>query len=509
MPYPFPSRCARRPATISQGRRGCYIIRPVSALNKPAVNDSFFHHTSVAIAGASTSYNIGHAFVSCMLDSGFKGRVYPVNPGGGEILGLKVHPSVEAIPDTVDYVISCIPARLTPQLVRDSAAKGARIVSFFTAGYSEVGRTEGREMEADLLRAARAGGVRLLGPNCLGLYCPDIGLSFACDFPKEKGNVGFISQSGGNAIYFIRAAGQRGIRFSRAISYGNALDVDESDLFDYFAGDPQTEMVAAYLEGVKDGPRFVRALKKLASVKPVVVLKGGATKAGAVAAASHTGSLAGSDEAWEALLDESGAIRVHNLDELADMLVTFEFMPPPRGRNMVVCGSNGGFTVLTADEYLGRGFSLPELSPHDQGDITNTVSRFSTTDAGMILRNPFDITNVGSGEGHYSIMRKLAQNSEFDLFTAQVSVSNSGWPHAESPFRFWPDMFLDALLRVHREVDKPMAVIIHSAISGADCQRSLDLQQKCISAGLPVYTSIPAAARAADRFLRYHQRRRT
>ena len=476
-------------------------------MNKPGIDDSFFHHTSVAIAGASTSYNIGHAFVSCMLDSGFKGSVYPVNPGGGEILGLKVHHSVEAIPDTVDYVISCIPARLTPQLVRDSAAKGARIVSFFTAGYSESGRAEGRELEEDLLRVARASGVRLLGPNCLGLYCPGIGLSFACDFPKEKGNVGFISQSGGNSIYLIRAAGQRGLRFSKAISYGNALDVDESDLFDYFAADAGTAVVAAYLEGVKDGPRFAGALKRLASVKPVVVLKGGSTGAGAMAAASHTGSLAGSDQAWEALLEESGAVRVHSLDELVDMLVTFEFMPPPRGRNMVLCGSNGGFTVLTADEYLGSGFHLPQLPPQDQGDIKNIVSRFSSTDAGMILRNPFDITNVGSGEGHYTIMRKLAENNLFDLLTVQVSVSNSGWPHAESPFKFWPDMFLDSLLQVRREVDKPVAVIIHSAISGTDCQRSLELQHKCSSAGLPVYTSIPSAARAMDRFLDCHERR--
>jgi acyl-CoA synthetase (NDP forming) len=476
-------------------------------LEKQSIDNSFFHHTSVAIAGASTSYNIGHAFVSCMLDSGFKGKIYPLNPSGGEILGLKVYHSISDVPGTVDYVISCIPARFTPQLVSDSAAKGAKIVSFFTAGYSESGRREGLDLEEELLRVARASGVRLLGPNCLGLYCPEIGLSFACDFPKEKGNVGFISQSGGNSIYLIRAAGQRGIRFSKAISYGNALDVDESDLFEYFATDGETRIVAAYLEGVRDGQRFLVALKRLSAVKPVIVLKGGCTGAGAVAASSHTGSLAGSDEAWEALLSQNGAIRVHSLDELVDMLVTFSYMPPPQGRSMTVCGSNGGFTVLTADEYIDAGFSLPSLPPKDQHEINDVVARFSNTDAGMILSNPFDITNVGSGEGQYSIMRLLADNSMFDLVVAQVSVSNSGWPHARSPFRFWPDMFLDALLKVHREVSKPMAVIIHSSITDIDCQRALELQQKCSSAGLPVYTSISSAAKAMDRFLRYHEKR--
>jgi acyl-CoA synthetase (NDP forming) len=470
---------------------------------KQSINDSFFHQTSVAIAGASTSYNIGHAFVSCMLDSGFKGKIYPINPSGGEILGLKVYQSIDEVPGTIDYVISCIPARSTPQLVKDSAAKGAKIVTFFTAGYSESGRREGSELEEELLRVARASGVRLLGPNCLGLYCPEIGLSFACDFPKEKGNVGFISQSGGNSIYLIRAAGQRGIRFSKAISYGNALDVDESDLFEYFAGDRETQIVAAYVEGVRDGQRFLRVLKKLSAVKPVIVVKGGCTGAGAVAASSHTGSLAGSDEAWRALVNQTGAISVSSLDDLADMLVTFSCMRPPQGRNMAICGSNGGFTVLSADEFVSAGFSLPPLPPADQREMDDVVARFSNTDAGMILRNPFDITNVGSGDGHYTIMRNLAENGMFDLLVAQVSVSNSGWPHGESPFRFWPDMFLDAFLGVCRAVSKPVAVIIHSAITETDCERALELQRKCSDAGLPVYDSISSAARAMDCYLRY------
>ena len=470
------------------------------------ITDSFFYHTSVAIAGASIPYNIGHAFVDCLLASGFKGKIYPLNPNGGEILGLKVYRSIKDIPGKVDYVISCIPARFTPQLVQESAEKGAKIVSFFTAGYSESGRQEGEELEEELLRVARASGVRLLGPNCLGLYCPKIGLSFASDFPKESGNVGFISQSGGNAIYLIRAAGQRGVRFSRAISYGNASDVDECDLLEYLAADDETRLVAAYIEGVKDGRRFHRILKKLAAIKPVVILKGGYTKAGAVAAASHTGSLAGSDETWESLLEQTGAVRVYNLDEMADMLVTFSYMGVPRGRSMAVCGSNGGFTVLTADEYINAGFDLPRLTSKEKQEIDHQVGKFSSTDAGMILSNPFDITNVGSGEGQYTIMRSLAINARFSVLVAQVSISNSGWPHAASPFKFWPDMFLDALFRVHREVKKPVAVIIHGVITEVDCARSVELQRRCIEAGLPVYDSIPRAAKAMDCFLRYHEK---
>jgi acyl-CoA synthetase (NDP forming) len=411
------------------------------------------------------------------------------------------------VPGKVDYVISCIPARFTPQLVKDSATKGAKIVSFFTAGYSESGRSEGRNLEDELLRVARAAGIRLLGPNCLGLYCPRIGLSFAADFPRETGNVGFIGQSGGNAIYLIRAAGQRGVRFSKAVSYGNACDVDECDLLEYFITDNETKVVAAYIEGIKDGRRFRSILRKLSALKPVIILKGGYTSGGAVAASSHTGSLAGANESWEGLLTQAGAIRVYSLDEMADMLVTFSYLTPPRGRRAVICGSNGGFSVLTADDYIQAGFELPQLAPKEQRGLYDLVARFSNTDAGMILRNPFDITNIPSPEGQYAIMRSLATNDRFDMMVGQVSISNSAWPFAQSPYIYWPDMFLDSLLRVQREVGKPVAVILHSISTAGEFERMARLQEKCQAAGLPVYDSIPRAALAMERFMHYHGKR--
>ncbi len=462
----------------------------------------------MAIAGASTEYNIGHAFVQCLQDSGFTGPIYPLNPAGGEIRGLKVYRSLADVPGRVDYVISCIPARLTPQLVRDSAASGARVVSFFTAGYSESGRREGRELEDELLKAARAAGVRLLGPNCLGLYCPDIGLSFASDFPGEKGGVAFIGQSGGNSIFLIRTAAQRGVRFSKAVSYGNACDVDEADLLEYFIDDSDTTVVAAYIEGVRDGRRFRHVLQRLAAAKPVIILKGGSTAGGAVAASSHTGSLAGSNESWEGLLRQAGAIRVNNLDEMADMLVTFSFLGRPRGRRVAVFGSNGGFTVLTADDYIRAGFDLPQLDRGSQGQLRDAVARFCATDAGMILKNPFDITNISSPEGLYAAMKTLAASDCFDLLVAQISISNSGWPFAESPYRAWPGMFLDALLSVYRDTGRPAAVILHSVTNTHEFQSLASLLQKCRPAALPVYESIPRAAQAMDRLMRYHQRRR-
>ncbi len=358
-----------------------------------------------------------------------------------------------------------------------------------------------------MLRLARGRGVRILGPNCLGLYCPAIGLSFASDFPQERGRTAFISQSGGNAMYLIRLAGQRGVRFSKAVSYGNAVDVDECDLMDYFAHDRETALVAAYIEGVRDGRRFQRSLSRLAAAKPVIVLKGGQTAAGAVAAASHTGSLAGSDEAWDALLEQAGALRVDDMEEMTDMLVTFSYLQAPEDWNMVVCGSNGGFSVLTADEFVAAGFNLPALNDDARQRLDEVIERFSSTDAGMILRNPFDITNVPSGEGLYSVMSKLAGTRLFDLMVLQVSISNSGWPHGDSPFRVWPETFLDAAFRVLQERRMPMAAIIHGTVTDRDFRQALELRRKCWEMGLPVYDSLPRAALAMRRFRQYYARR--
>ncbi len=325
--------------------------------------------------------------------------------------------------------------------------------------------------------------------------------------PRRKGSVGFIGQSGGNAIYLIRSAAQRGVRFSKAVSYGNARDVDECDLLEYFTTDDETTMVAAYIEGIRDGRRFRRVLRELAAVKPVIILKGGRTSGGAVATSSHTGSLAGANESWEGLLRQTGAIRVRSLDEMADMLVTFSYLPPPRSRRAVVCGSNGGFSVITADEYIEAGFELPQLAAEDQREIRNLAARFTSTDAGLMLRNPFDITNISTAEGLYAMMHWLAARERYDMLVAQISISNSGWPSGDSPYIVWPGMFVESVIRVRRDVGKPVAVILHSVTNTGEFERVLPLRQKCQAAAVPVYDSIPQAALAMSRFMRYHEKR--
>ncbi|MCH8064864.1 MAG: CoA-binding protein, partial [Chloroflexi bacterium] len=239
-----------------------------------------FHPRSIAVVGASTSQGPGGGFVTAIKEMGFDGDLYPVNPKADELQGLKCYPRLADVPDAVDYVISCVPVAVVPEMIEEAAGKGVKAIQFFTAGFSETGDAERSEQESSVLARARELGMRVIGPNCLGLYCPATGLSFMPGLPTEPGPVGMVSQSGANAGDICRTGGARGLRYSKVISYGNAADLTESDFLDYLADDPETTLITCYIEGVKDGQRFLRTLAKAAAAKPVIILKGGRTEAG-------------------------------------------------------------------------------------------------------------------------------------------------------------------------------------------------------------------------------------
>jgi len=459
--------------------------------------DPLFYPRSLAIAGVksdSTSWNVGRALVGTLIDFGFEGDIYPLNPRGGEVSGLRIHAGLDDIDGPVDNVVSFVPAGAAPQLVRDCVEKGVKVMSFYTAGFSELGTQAGRDLESEICRLAAAGGLRIVGPNCMGVYCPRTGITFAPGFPRESGNVALVCQSGGNTAYLIRTAARRGVRFSKAVSYGNACDVDESELLEYLATDPDTEIIAAYIEGVKDGARFRRALETAASTKPVILLKGGSTAAGSAVAASHTGALAGSDSVWDSLLHQCGAIRVQSLDELMDMMVTFTYMRGPQGRRAAIFGFGGGASVLAVDECTVAGISVPTLPP----EIEAKVASLTPTRAGTILSNPIDLV----GEGRYEILRALADYRGVDLLIVHVPLGNyihgrPGGIHSSS---------LDIIARVWSETRKTMAVVVHWLESDDNWQLARKYERDCSAAGMPVYHSISGAAKAVDRLLRYRER---
>lgn len=457
--------------------------------------DTAFAPSSIAVIGVGP-ITAGRFYVESLLASGFKGTLYPIHPDGGEISGLKILRSLKDIAGPVDFVESCIPARFVPQLIRECAEKRVKVVSMFTSGFSETGSETGRQLGAEIVRLARDAGIRLIGPNCMGVYSPRAGVSFVTDFPRESGGVALVCQSGGNTIYLVRLGAERGIRFSKVVSYGNACDVDESDLFEYLMEDGETDLVTAYIEGVKDGERFQRVLNGLAARKPVVVLKGGVTREGARTASSHTSSLAGSERVWSAVLEQAGALRVNSLQEMVDMMVTFRFLGPPGGRRVAMVGGGGGASVMAADACVSRGFSLPPIP----AELSREMRAGLDSDAGLILTNPIEL-NL-SPEITYQMGKTMLEYEGFDLILANCVFGQHPWDF----FDMWFDMFCDTILRVHDKATKPMAVILDSGLTKYE-QHFAMVRRRYVEAGLPVYYSMADACLAIDRFMRHRDAR--
>ena len=467
--------------------------------------DAIFYPRSIAIAGVSTrsghSRLGGNGYLHAMLECGYKGKLYPVNPKGGEIRGLTVYPSVRDIPEPVDFVISAVPASGALQLIQDCAANGVKAVHFFTSGFSELGKPEGIELERQVLAIAHEHGIRIVGPNCMGVYCPGSGVSFLADFSKESGKVGAICQSGGNAIYVAREAARRGVRFSKVVSYGNASDVNESDLMEYMADDPETGIIMAYIEGVKEGPRFKKALERAASRKPVIILKVGVTESGARAAASHTGSLAGADRVWDGLLSQVNAVRVDTIEEWIDMAVTFSFFPEPIGNNVALLGLGGGATVLAGDEASKEGMVVPGLP----AQLRESTAGLLGTEAGTIIDNPMDLSAEAWSVGYYPILKVFSEYDGIDLTIVHLSVGLMGRP-PEVHTEIWSKL-VDDVSRAHTDFGKPVVVVIQMLTFPEHYDWMVEAREKCYRSGIAVYNSIRHAARSGNRLLRYYEKK--
>lgn len=466
--------------------------------------DAIFNPCSIAIVGVSSKGRTGllggAAYLDAMLTCGYKGKLYPVNPKGGEVLGLTMYPSVREIPGPVDYVISAIPASGALELMQDCVARGVKAVHFFTSGFSELGKPEGVELERSILALAREHGIRVVGPNCMGVYAPASGVSFLSDLSSESGPVGAICQSGGNAIYVAREAARRGIRFSKVVSYGNASDVNESDLMEYMADDPETGIILAYIEGVKNGPRFKKALERAASRKPVVVLKVGVTESGARAAASHTGSLAGADVVWEGLLEQVNAIRVHTIEEWMDMAVTLTFHRHPIGRRVAILGLGGGATVLAGDEASKEGLLIPRFPD----SLRQRAASLLGTEAGTIINNPMDLSAEAWKVGYHPILKAFSEYDGIDFTIVHLSVGLIARPreyHAE----IWTKLN-DDVIRAHQEFGKPVVVAVQMLTFPEHYDWMVEAREKSYRAGIAVYNSIRHAARSMTRLQRYHDR---
>ncbi|RJQ40518.1 MAG: hypothetical protein C4555_01465 [Dehalococcoidia bacterium] len=460
-----------------------------------------FHPRSIAVVGVSTDFSRvgpGRMYVEALLGSGFKGKIYPVGRSGGQVFDLRVYPALKDIPGSVDYVISAIPASETPRLVKDCAAKGVKTVHMFTAGFGEIAAKNGKKLEDEVASLARRSGIRLIGPNCMGIFCPDTGLSFELSLPRRSGSIGFVSQSGGNAIQAVREAQTKNLYFSKIISYGNAADLDECDFLDYLTDDPGTKIITAYIEGFEDGERFKNVIRRAARAKPLVVYKGGTSAGGRRAASSHTGAIAGSEIVWESFLKQVGAVQVYSLDEVLDMAVLFNYLTPPKGKAVGIIGIGGGNSVLAADACAREGLTAPLLP----SAIRRRLEAIYSSEAGGSFRNPVDMYFAKFNLAHETV-RAVADSPGIDLIIVHMTI---GWsPKNDVDLA---KKHVELLTGICGEVKKPVVVALRPFGPAKYTDATADAEAALFEAGFPVFFSVASAARAINRYVDYYQRRK-
>ena len=342
--------------------------------------EHIFNPRTVAVIGASDNDGFSQALMGTKL----RDSLFLVNPKYKELRGKRCYASILDIEGSIDYVVIAVPALLVPRVLAECIEKGVKTVHVFTAGFSETGAEERKILEDEVQKIAR-GKVNLIGPNCMGICCPKSGLSFTPDVLTEEGPVGVISQSGTFAEQFLSIGRLRNVKFSKVISYGNAIDLDCPDFLEYLAHDPETAVIALYMEGTKNGERLKAAMTEAARLKPVLALKGGVTEHGRRAASSHTGSLAGSPEVWSSLFKQAGVIQVEDFDELLDTTLALSCAPPPSGKGTTIITNSGGFSVLETDLCIKAGLEVPQFTKETITELRKMVPL-----AGTSINNPLD-----------------------------------------------------------------------------------------------------------------------
>lgn len=453
-----------------------------------------FHPESVAIVGSPSepAANQGAGvFLDALIHFNYRGTIYPVNPKVSEIRGIRTYPNFMSLPQTPDLVICCLPAPLVPGLVDDCAKRGVSAISIYTAGFGEAG-AEGGSVERGMAHLARRGGMRLIGPNCMGIYCPGTRLSYSPLLSRESGSVGLFCQSGGNSLALVIMANYLGIHFSKVISYGNAADLAEADYLEYLSRDAETRIICAYIEGTKDGRRFFRVLKKATKSKPVAILNGGRTSAGAKAASSHTGALVSDERMWSALCRQAGATQVHSLEEMVDFMEACLYAKPPKGRRAGIIAWGGGPSVLSADDAEAFGLVVPGFS----SQLKRELSRF-ISEAGSSIGNPVDSAVLANPTVLSEAIRIVVNSGEVDLLLIRLPFAVGGPPFDPTVMK----ATAEAVVQVNQLTDIPLALVMPHGDTPESSGQFMALRSICLDADLPLFSTTSRAARALGQFV--------
>ncbi|MBS7625598.1 CoA-binding protein [Candidatus Bathyarchaeota archaeon] len=450
--------------------------------------DKFFNPKSVAVVGASTTPGkLGYVAVENLIRLGYPGKIFPVNPKANEIQGLKAYPNVKDIPEPVDVGLVLVPAEAVVGVVKDLAEKGVKHTVIIAGGFSEVDE-KGAKMQQEIVEIGRKYGMRIIGPNTTGIV--SIPGRFSTTFFKvdyNPGSAAYIAQTGNFAsITFRWIVTRENFGISRIIGLGNKCDVDDADALEYLESDPHTKVIAMYIEGLKDGRRFVEVAKRVSKKKPILALKSGRTPAGSKAAMSHTASLAADDAILDAALKQAGVIRVNNYMDLVNYTKAFVFQQPPKGNKVGVITPSGGLGVISADACQLLGLDLANLSE-------KTLERFRKASPPFIrVGNPYDIwpsvTYIGVDEAYKVGIEALFEDENVDAIIA-------GFQFTEG-FELKDHRFISEASRKHP--DKPIIAYASSDWVLVEKMRAI-LEKE----NIPVYYSPEEAAQALAVMYRY------
>jgi acyl-CoA synthetase (NDP forming) len=477
--------------------------------------ERIFHPESIAILGVSADENaagFGTGMLRVLMEMGFEGKIYPVNPRGGRVFGLEIYGRVEDIPDRVDFAVIAVAAKLVPPALEACLKIGVAGAEILSSGFSELGTKEGLQLE-NQIREIASRGIRVVGPNCFGIYCPRSGLTMlpGPDLSRESGNVAFLAQSGGMAIDFAHAGQWRGVRFSKMVSFGNGADLREAELLCHLAGDPETEVISMYIEGIKDGDVFFRELKAAAARKPVIIFKGGLSKAGARSVASHTASMGGSGVIWNSVLKQTGAVQVFDTQELMQAATAFSLLPKKSFRNIAVIGGGGAIGVAACDIAERHGIDIPPLS----GDIRERIESLLPRPGSSAI-NPVDVANpVVAPSVLKEVLLNAAQDPRIEL---QIIVSLL---FHYNPYAIMLGVPIDKMVPYKELVEavddvinktgKPVVAVLPNTRRGPGNMDITSLiastRQEYVRRGIPVFDELHEAIRAIAHMNTYYGRR--
>jgi acetyl coenzyme A synthetase (ADP forming)-like protein len=361
------------------------------------------------VVGASANPDkLGYNVLDNIIKYGYQGQVYPINPKEKEILGHTCYPRVTDVPGAVDLAVIVVPNKFVVGVMEDCGAKGVGAAIIITAGFRETG-TEGRQLEREVMEIAGRHGIRVVGPNCLGVIATASALnaSFAATMP-ERGRISFMSQSGALCTGILDWAAANALGFASFVSLGNKGDLNETDFLEAWRQDPETDVIIAYLEGIVEGPRFMQVARELTQEKPLIVVKSGTTSAGSRAVSSHTGTLAGSDAAYDAAFKQSGVLRAHSVSELFAFSTAFAYQPLPEGRQVAIITNAGGPGIMATDACEKRGLQLATLSPETVSFLQEHLP------AAANFYNPVDVLGDARADRYRLALRAALDDPEVD-----------------------------------------------------------------------------------------------